>query len=62
MFHALAGTEIFYKLRRKTLAEAKAVAAQVASLEVEWERPMDQKIFSEQFRESTDAIRQIAGD
>lgn len=60
VYHFASGIAIYEKLQRPTLAEAKAVAEQVAALDVDWHRPGDCAEFKKQFALAPTAIRAIA--
>lgn len=60
VFHVAGGVEVYYKLQRPKLAQAKDVAAQVAALDVDWTRDPGDRKFDEQFRAAVGAIRAIA--
>jgi len=59
-YHFASGIAIYEKLQRPTLADAKAVAEQIAALDVDWHRPGDCAEFRKQFALAPTAIRAIA--
>jgi len=61
VYHAAAGVEVFFRLQRPRLEEAKAVAQALIDLDVEWERKPGDRQFDAQFRAAVGAVRAIAG-
>lgn len=60
VYHIAGGLEVYYKLQRPRLEEAKAVAQQVIGLDVDWTREPGDKQFETQFRAAVGTIREIA--
>ena len=61
VFHATEGCEIFYRLQRRTKAEATAAAEKVLALHIDWNKAPGDKQFDEDFRAVAGKIREIAG-
>ena len=60
VYHAAGGIEIYYKLARRTLKEAKEVAQEIIDLDVDWTRAADDERLQQQLRVATPDIRRIA--
>lgn len=60
VFYALGGFEIYHKLQRQKLADAKKVAEAIANLNVDWTLAGEDKQFIEAFKGQVNDIRQIA--
>ena len=61
VFHNASQTEIYYKLQRRTKAEATKVAEQILELPVDWHKSKDDLRFVEQIVRANLDIRRIAG-
>jgi len=60
VYHVSGGVEVYYKLQRPRLEDAKAVAQQVIDLDVDWTLEPGVKRFEEKFRAVVGSIREIA--
>jgi hypothetical protein len=60
VYHLSGGVEVYYKLQRPRLEDAKAVAQQVIDLDVDWTLEPGDKWFEEKFRAAVGRIREIA--
>ena len=60
VYHVSGGVEVYHKLQRPRLEDAKAVAQQVIDLDVDWTLGTGDKKFEEKFRAAVGRIREIA--
>jgi len=60
VYHVSGGVEVYYKLQRPRLEDAKTVAQQVIDLDVDWTLEPGDKRCEEKFRAVVGSIREIA--